>query len=265
MTELRRQVVNGSPIAYRRAGAGPALVLLHGFASDSRAWQPQLDQLSSAFSVIAWDAPGAGVSPDPPGAFGFADWADALAGLLDALDVETAHVLGLSWGGVLAQEFYRRHPGRTTSLILADTYAGWAGSLGEDAAARRLQSSLDDLALPPVEFAERFLPSMFGPTPPAEAVATLGALIADRHPAGFERMATELARANTLDLLPRIQVPTLLLWGDRDVRSPIAIGRAIEAAIPGARLVVLEGAGHASNLDRPTEFNAAVAEFLRGL
>jgi pimeloyl-ACP methyl ester carboxylesterase len=261
--ELRQEIVSGSPIAYRRAGTGPALVLLHGFASDSRAWGPQLEGLSSEFSIIAWDAPGAGASPDPPGAFTFGDWADALAGLLDRLAVQGAHVLGISWGGVLAQVFYQRYPGRTRSLVLADTYAGWTGSLGVAAAAGRLESAMADLALPPAEFADRFMPSMFGSTPPHDAVDTLGRLIADRHPVGFRLMATALARADTRHLLPQIRVRTLLLWGDQDVRSSIGVGRQLQAEIPGARLVVIEGAGHVSNLDRPTEFNAAVAEFLR--
>jgi pimeloyl-ACP methyl ester carboxylesterase len=263
MIELRHEIVNGSPIAYRRAGAGPPLVLLHGFASDSRAWGPQLDGLSSELSVIAWDAPGAGASPDPPVPFTFGDWADALAGLLDRLAVQEAHVLGISWGGVLAQEFYRRYPGRTRSLVLADTYAGWTGSLGADVAARRLATMLDDAALAPTAFAERYVPGMFGSTPPPDAVALLGRLIAEHHPVGFRLMATALAGADTGDFLRQINVPTRLLWGDEDARSPIALGRRLEAEIPGAKLVVIEGAGHVSNLDRPMEFNAAVAEFLR--
>ena len=263
MTELRHEIVSGLPIAVRRAGTGPALVLLHGFASDSRAWLPQLEQLSSEFSVIAWDAPGAGASPDPPGTFTFVDWADALAGLLDALAVPEAHVLGISWGGVLAQEFYQRHQGRTRSLVLADTYAGWTGSLGKDAAAHRLATMLEDAALAPADFVQRYLPGMFGRTPPPGAVATLGRLLAEHHPVGFRLMATALARADTRDLIRRIQVPTLLLWGDQDERSPIAVGRQLAAEVPGARLNLIDGAGHVSNLDRPIEFNAAVAEFLR--
>lgn len=257
--------MSGSSLAYRRAGAGPTLVLLHGFASDSRAWRPQIEALSTEFTVIAWDAPGAGESPDPPEGFGFDDWADVLARFLDALDIPTAHVLGLSWGGVLAQVFHGRHPERTTSLVLADTYAGWPGSLGAEAAARRLDSTLADLALPPDEFAERFLPTMFGPMPSRDARSTLAELIADRHPIGFRLMALALAQADTRDLARRINVPTLLPWGDHDVRAPMSVGRELEALIPGSRLAVIEGAGHASNLDRPAEFNAVVAEFLRSI
>src|SRR5262249_12857080 len=121
--------VNGLQVGYERAGSGPPLVLLHGVLVDARVWRPQLAGLSDAFDVTDWDAPGHGQSSDPTDAYTLADWADCLAGLLDALATERAHILGLSWGGVIAQEFYRRHPARVRSLILADTYAGWKGSL----------------------------------------------------------------------------------------------------------------------------------------
>ena len=149
MTTRARVDVNGLSVAYRRSGEGPALVLLHGFSYDSRAWRPQLDSLSDRFTVIAWDAPGAGQSSDPPETFGIGDWADCLGALLRGAKVERAHVLGLSWGGILAQEFYRRHAAHVRSLVLADTYAGWKGSLSEPIVAERLSACLRDASLPP--------------------------------------------------------------------------------------------------------------------
>src|SRR5690242_14753773 len=107
---MRKVLVNGLSVAYQRAGSGPALVLLHGFSLDSRSWRPQLEGLSDSFTVIAWDAPGAGQSQDPPDSFGIGDWAHALARVLDGAGIGQAHVVGLSWGGLLAQEFYRRYP-----------------------------------------------------------------------------------------------------------------------------------------------------------
>ena len=157
----------------------------------------------------------------------------ALAGFLDSLDIGRVHLVGLSWGGTLAQVFVSRHEDRVRSLVLADTYAGWTGSLGADAAARRLATSIDDAELLPAAFAERFVGSMFGPSPPAEAVTAMRAILGGRHPRAFRQMATALAEADTRDLLPRIGLPTLLLWGDQDARSPIAVGRAFEAAIRG--------------------------------
>jgi pimeloyl-ACP methyl ester carboxylesterase len=103
---------------------------------------------------------------------------------------------------------------------------------------------------------------MFSPDPPPAARDELGAIMADFHPLGFRLMATALAIANTREQLAAIRVPTLLVWGDADARSPITIADQFLEAIPNARLVVLRGAGHLSNLERPDEFTAAVREFL---
>jgi pimeloyl-ACP methyl ester carboxylesterase len=253
--------VSGLSIAYRRAGNGPALVLLHGFSLDSRSWRPQIEELSDRFTVIAWDAPGSGESQDPPDPFGIGDWASALAGTLDAAGVQRAHIVGLSWGGLLAQEFYRRYPSRVISLTLADTYAGWTGSIGAAAAEQRLAAAVEDSTRPSAEFVEKYLPGMFGDAAAASTRRELARIMADFHPTGFRLMAAALARADTRELLPKIGVPTLLIWGDADARAPLRVGHAIRDAIPGARLEVLHGAGHLSNLERPIEFDALVRDF----
>jgi pimeloyl-ACP methyl ester carboxylesterase len=116
--------VNGHSVAYRYAGEGPPLTLLRGFFCDSRCWRRQLADLSDRFRVVAWDAPGAGSSFDPPDPFTITDWAQCLAQFPDAVSIERAQVLGLSWGGILAQEFYRLCPDHFLALILSDTYAG---------------------------------------------------------------------------------------------------------------------------------------------
>lgn len=253
--------VNGLSVAYERTGEGPALVLLHGFTHDSRVWRPQLESLSAQFTVIAWDAPGAGQSSDPPETFGIGDWADCLAWLLDAIGLQQAHILGLSWGGLLAQEFYRRHCARVLSLVLADTYAGWKGSLPEPIPEERLAACLRDASLPPREFVPRYLPGMFSESPTQENREELASIMSDFHTVGFRLMATALAQADTRDLLPNIRVPTLLVWGDADKRSPMSVAYQIRDAIPGARLAVISGAGHVSNLEEPAQFNTIVRDF----
>jgi len=242
-------------------GDGPALVLLHGFTHDLRVWRPQLEGLANQFTVIAWDAPGAGLSSDPPETFGIANWADSLAEFFDVAGVHHADIVGLSWGGLLAQEFYRRHAARVRSLVLADTYAGWKGSLPEPVPEERLAACLRDASLPPAEFVPRYLPGMFGVSPPQEARDELARIMSDFHPVGFRLMATALAHADTRDLLPKIHVPTLLVWGDADVRSPMTVAHQMRDAIPGARLAVIPGAGHISNLEEPARFNAVVRAF----
>jgi pimeloyl-ACP methyl ester carboxylesterase len=253
--------VGGLLVAYERAGDGPVLVLLHGFTHDSRAWSPQLESLSDQFTVIAWDAPGAGQSADPPETFGIGDWAECLAVFLDAVGVQRAHILGLSWGGLLAQEFYRRYAARVLSLVLADTYAGWKGSLPEPMSEERLAACLRDASLPPAEFVPRYLPGMFGESPRPEVRDALARIMSEFHPLGFRLMATALARADTRELLPTIRVPTLLVWGDADARSPLTVAHQMRDAIHGARLALISGAGHVSNLEEPVPFDAQVRDF----
>ena len=90
--------VGGLRVAFERRGEGPPLVLLHGWPTNSREWRRQLDALSDEFTVVAWDAPGAGQSSDPPETFRLADWADCLAAFVEALSLRRPHIAGLSWG-----------------------------------------------------------------------------------------------------------------------------------------------------------------------
>jgi pimeloyl-ACP methyl ester carboxylesterase len=103
--------VDGLRIAYERAGDGPPLLLLHGYVGDgATTWRRQIEALSDEFTVVAWDAPGAGRSSDPPESFGMAGYADCLARFVNSLRLEKPHVAGLSFGGGLALELYHRHP-----------------------------------------------------------------------------------------------------------------------------------------------------------
>jgi len=260
-TGLARVEVAGHSVAYRQAGEGDALVLLHGFLCDSRCWRHQLADLSNQFRVVAWDAPGAGASSDPPDPFAMTDWANCLAAFLDRLDIEQAHILGLSWGGVLAQEFYRRHDARVRSLILADTYAGWKGSMSESAYAQRLARCERDSRLAAQELARQWVGEMFTDATPPDLLKEMSLIISDFHPLGFRLMAKSLAETDTTDLLPTITAPTLILWGDDDRRSPLSVAGQLRAAIPNARLAVVDNAGHVSNMQQPGTFNGHVRDF----
>ena len=253
--------VGGHSVAYRRSGAGPALVLLHGFTCDSRVWRTQLADLSDQFTVVAWDAPGAGLSSDPPDLFTITDWAACLAQFLDALRISRAHILGLSWGGVLAQEFYRLEPAGILSLILADTYASWKGSLSQTVVAQRLARCMRESSLPPAEFAGRWVPEFFTDSASPDLIAEMSEVVADFHPHGFRLMAKSLADTDTTALLPGIQAPTLVLWGEADQRSPMNVALQLQRAIPNAELAVIANAGHVSNMEQPEEFNAHVRHF----
>jgi pimeloyl-ACP methyl ester carboxylesterase len=255
--------VAGLRIAYERAGAGPPLVLLHGYVGDGPTlWRPQLEALCDEFVVVVWDAPGVGGSSDPPESFGMAGYADCLAGFVDALHLDRPHVAGLSFGGALALELSRRHPGIPKTLILASAYAGWGGSLPAEAADQRLQQALRLADLSPDAFVGELLPTMFSEATAPATVDEFGASMRAFHPTGFRAMA----RASAEDLraaLPQINVPTLLVYGGEDVRAPLTVAHDLEAAISGSKLVVLPDAGHLCNVEAPDEFNTAVREFLR--
>lgn len=255
--------VGGLRIAYERAGGGPPLVLLHGYVGDGpTTWRRQIDGLSDAFTVVAWDAPGAGGSSDPPESFGLAGYADCLAGFVERLGLGTPHVAGLSFGSILALALSRRHPAVPRSLVLASAYAGWAGSLPADVVQQRLRQALALADLSPAEFVAALLPTMFSEATPRESVDAFGASMLAFHPAGFRAMARASAE-NVRDVLPHVNVPTLLLYGDKDVRAPLSVAEDLHTAIPGSMLVVLPGAGHVSNIEAPEAFNRAVRTFLR--
>jgi pimeloyl-ACP methyl ester carboxylesterase len=257
--------VEGLQIAFERAGSGPPVVLLQGFVGDALStWSHQIDDLSDEFTVVAWDAPGAGRSSDPPDSFRLPDYADCVASFCRALELTRPHMVGLSFGGALAIEVFGRHPSVPRSLVLAGAYAGWAGSLEPEETDARLSQCLRLADLPAAEFADAMVASMFSPSAPVEAVETLSAGMRARHAAGFRVMARSSAEADLRGVLPRVNVPALLLYGDQDVRAPLRVAEAMHAAIPGSRLVVLPGVGHVSSAEHPTLFNQEVRRFLLG-
>jgi pimeloyl-ACP methyl ester carboxylesterase len=254
--------VDGLRIAYERAGAGPALVLLHGYVGDGpTTWRRQIEGLCDQFTIVAWDAPGAGGSSDPPESFDMAGYADCLAGFVATVGLEKPYVAGLSFGGALAIELCRRHPAVPKALVLASAYAGWGGSLPAQVAEQRLRQALRLASLPPEEFRAALLPTMFSERTAPEVVEKFGSSMVAFHPAGFRAMA----RASADDLreaLPQVKAATLLIYGDKDVRAPLDVARRLNAAISGSKLVVLRDVGHLCNIEAPQEFNAAVRRFL---
>jgi pimeloyl-ACP methyl ester carboxylesterase len=252
----------GVEIAFERVGQGPPLVLVHGAASDSRIWQPQLAALADGFTVVAWDEPGAGRSSDVPADFTLADYADCLAAVVGALDFGPAHVAGLSWGGTVALELYRRRPELVATLLLADTYAGWKGSLPAEEVRARVEGVRQMVAAGAESF-DPTLPGLFAGDPPPAFVPLLEAMAADVRPESMKTALLVMAETDQRDLLPHVAVPTLLIWGELDGRSPLSVARQFERAIPDTELVVIPGAAHVTNLEAPEPFNDAVREFCR--
>jgi pimeloyl-ACP methyl ester carboxylesterase len=186
-----------------------------------------------------------------------------LAGFIDVLGLGRPHVLGLSAGSVLALELYRGHPGVPRSLVLASAYAGWAGSLPAEEVRRRLAQVLREVELPSEEFVPGWIPTLLTPAAPKELVAEVQRIMSEFHPAGTRVMIQALAGADYGHVLPAINIPTLLLYGELDSRSPLPVAEALHSQIAGSKLVVLPRVGHASNVETPDAFNTAVRQFLR--
>jgi pimeloyl-ACP methyl ester carboxylesterase len=260
---MEKVEVEGLQIAYERSGSGPVLVLLHGYVGDGpTTWRRQLDALSDEFTVVAWDAPGAGRSTDPPERFGLDGYARCLAAFIEKLRLDSPCVAGVSFGGILALALQRRHSTIANALILESAYAGWGGSLPPEVAEQRLGQALALADGAPEALVDALLPAMFSRTMPRETVESLRASMQAFHPRGFRAMAQASAE-DLRDVLPHVDVPTLLVYGERDVRAPLTVAEALHAAISGSKLVVLPDTGHLCNLEAPDEFNVAVRDFLR--
>ena len=257
--------VAGLRIAYQRVGQGPPLVLFHGAGEDSRIWRPQLEGLSDDFTVVAWDAPGCGKSDDPKPDFSAEDLGELTAGFLRAAVPEKPHLLGLSWGSMVALELYRGYPEIPASLVLASAYAGWAGSLPPEEVDRRYAQVLAEIDQPPEKFVDDWLPTLFTDRADPAVVAEVARIMADVRPAGMRALLSASGRADYRPMLPTISIPTLLLYGADDQRSPLDVAHELHRQIPGSRLAVIPDVGHLALMEAPDAFNTEVRNFLHGL
>lgn len=258
--------VEGLRIGYERAGSGPPVVLVHGFVGAGRStWSGQIEGLSDEFTVVAWDAPGAGRSAEPPEWFRLPDYAECLAAFVLALGLDRPHMVGLSFGGMLLIELCRRREALPRTLVLAGAYAGWAGSLDQAEVDERRKHCLWLSSLQPDAFADAIVPSMFSASVASETVAQFAASVRAFNPAGFRAMTHSSADADLRGVLPHITVPTLLLYGDQDTRAPVHVAQALRSAMPSSRLAVMPGVGHVSSVEAPELFNREVRQFLRSV
>jgi pimeloyl-ACP methyl ester carboxylesterase len=255
----------GFRMAYEIRGSGFPLLLINGLGSDRREWLAQVPAFALRFRVISFDNRGSGESDTPPGPYTTAGMADDAAALLSFLGAKRAHVLGVSLGGMIAQEAALRHPGRVERLVLACTSPG--GSVSE----RPSPDALAAFARTPGGDREaelrRMIPFLYTGRFRREHPEEIEAFIARRlsAPAPPEGYAAQLAAAvghSAGDRLKGIRAPTLVIAGSADLLVPPVNSERIAERIPGAKLVMLAGAPHRVFAENAEAFNGEVLAFL---
>ena len=264
MTAWTTEYIPGPPrIAVDHAGAGQLLIMLHGIGGNRTNWHDQLPVFGVHFHAVSWDARGYGASDDHEGPLDFSDFARDLARVLDHFNSARAHLVGLSMGGMIAMDFYSRYPERVATLTICDSLPGFNRLTPEQ---RR-------------EFVRlRQEPLLNGKEPKDIASSVAETLIGkSARPGSFERLVASMSALHKESYLKTIAggasyqrhfelekfaVPTHVVVGDEDRLTPPEMSRQMAARIPGARLTVIEGAGHLSNIEQPEKFNGAVLGFL---
>ena len=250
-------------VEYLESGEGPVVVFLHGIGVDSRSFRFQLDAFaSSGYRAVAWDMPGYGgsASLNP---MTFPGLADGLLYFLDELDVDNAHVVGHSIGGMVVQELARTAQERLASMTLAQTSPAFGkqdGSFQQQFISERLQPLQDGKTM--AEIAEQVIPRLIGEAPAEEGVQ-LARDCMSRIPADSYAAAVKcLVEFEGRDHLARIAVPTLVLAGEKDTNAPVPMMEKMAQKIPDAEFFVISGVGHLAPMENPEAFNQLILAFL---
>ena len=272
--------VNSIELYYEEHGSGDPLLLIMGLAADSMAWLFQIPDFSKHYRTIVFDNRGVGRSSKPAGPYSIHQMADDAAGLLDVIGISRAHVVGVSMGGMIAQELALRHPQRVRGLVLACTYPEpdadierqrefSVGQLGGNVTAGG-EIQIDLKALDPMAFFQQLLPLAFNQEFIEKELPKIMPLFAGALQYGFSmeailgQVAAVMSHKAT-DRLHQITSPTLVITGDADRLVPPANSDVLAKYIPGARLVKIAGGSHGFNFETPDIFNRAVLTFLAGV
>ena len=256
----RVQTIAGPSIGYTEAGNGEAtpIVFLHGVGSDKSVWHPQLAHFGRSRCAIAFDYPGYGDSDPAPEGMTRDDYAEAIHSAIHALDIDRAHICGLSLGGVVAIALCHAVPNHCASLILADTFAVHPD--GEAIYQRGLAGSNDLPAMAEARV-DVLIAQPADPEVRREVVETMSRI----DPAAYRIGAKAVWLADQRDRVADIRMPTLVICGEDDKPTPPALSQELHAMIAGSQLAMVPNAGHLTNLEQPAEFNRLVDEFIAPL
>ena len=251
-------------MAYTDTGVGRPIVLIHGYPFNRSLWDEQVAALCTTYRVVVPDLRGFGESESAPGPATMNRMAQDVAQLMDHLEISRAVVAGLSMGGYVALAFYKQFPSRVRALVLADTRAQADTPEAKQTRAQQAEKALSEGM---AGIADAMLPKLLTPETVSkrpEIVKRVRDMMLKTKPEGTAAALLGMAeREDQTDLLSRITTKTLILVGAEDAITPVADSEKMHSAIGGSRLVILENAGHVSNLERTGEFNDALMDFLR--
>jgi len=252
-------------LSFLEGGAGEPLLLVHAFPLTADLWRPQLDAPPAGWRLVAPDLRGFGEASGASPARTVDDHVDDLVELLDALSIEQAVVGGVSMGGYIAFALWRRAPERILGLVLADTRAE---PDTDEARAGRGEMQREVREKGATAVADRMVPRLLGAAAQRRTGLVEGVrrMIESASPEAIvNALECLMARPDSVPTLATITCPTLVVVGDEDEITPPAGARSMAAAIAGARLAVIPGAGHLSSLEQPEAFNVEVGAFLGSL
>jgi pimeloyl-ACP methyl ester carboxylesterase len=252
----------GVRLAYDVEGSGQPLLLIQGLGYGRRGWGPAPSMLARRFQVVTFDNRGFGESDVPPGPYTTGQLADDALAVLDAAEIGRAHVIGISLGGMAAQELVLAQPERVLKLVLCSTTPGGPNSVPMPQQTVALMGRQADLD--PQEALRLFVVNALSPDPPDELVEEIVAYRVANPPdgAGWWALAGAGATHDAMARLGTIRVPTLVVHGTADNVVDVRNAPLLADAIPGARLELFDGGGHLLPWERPEEFTTLVEEFL---
>jgi 3-oxoadipate enol-lactonase len=244
--------------------AKEVLVLIHAFPQDHTMWEEQAQEFRREYRVFTPDVFGFGGSPLPEEGWTIDDFADELAGAMEVLKIDSPFILGgLSMGGYVALAFAKEYPEMLRGLILADTRADADST---EAKANRDKSIAVMATQTPAEFIEGMIPKILGETTRNSCPEIVECVRATGSKQSKEGIIAALAalrdRSDSTADLASIEVPTLVIVGEEDTVTPLALSEAMVKALPNATLEVIPKAGHLSNVEQPAAFTAAVRKWL---
>ncbi|HSD09444.1 MAG TPA: alpha/beta fold hydrolase [Candidatus Binatia bacterium] len=254
---------DGARIYWEEHGEGEPVLLIMGLGATLDLWYRLLPELSASHRAILLDNRGVGRSavPDPP--YSIPQMADDAAAVLDAAAVDTAHVIGASMGGVIAQELALRHPNRIRSLVLACTTCGGPDAVPAEPEIR--DALVNRATMTPEEGIRALVPFTYHPDTPRSRVEEDLEIRLRRYPStkGYLAQLQAVLGYETYGRLGAVRVPTLVLHGEDDQLVPAGNARDLARRIPGARLVLIPSASHILFSDQPEAVNRAILKFLQ--